>query len=1370
VMRSGNPQFPSDEKRMLEAIRSLASILTAPLDLSKALEAALVELGLSIRAQAAALLTVDQTQKTLQFEATWGLSQRYIDAFGAESVNISASGGILGRGPSARSMRERTTVCLADVQADPSFAPWQELARKEGYRAVAFTPLLFKESTIGALGIYFAEPRSLSEGQVRFLEATAALMTTAMESAYLLRREQERRREAAILLGITQAASSSLELDEVLERVAKRAASLTGADRCGLWLLNEEKDKLIPAALFGMDETSTAYWKTQPVILDNEPLSREAISSGLPVVVADARTDPRTDKKAVEFFGDKSILVVPLLSKGEAIGTLFLNYIHKHHDFTVEDIGITMSITVQAAAAIANARLYDSEQARRHLADTLRQVSEVVSSTLDLNEVLELILDQLRRVVDYDSASIQLLVGDRLEIIAGRGFADVKKVIGISFPLDGNNPNRHVIADKKPLNIPDAPAVYEAFREEPHFHIRSWLGVPLLFRDKTIGMIALDKTTVSYYTEEDARLAMTFANQAAVALENARLYEEIRQRAAQLALVSKVARRAVSILDLDQLLQGVVVAIQQSFNYYHVGLFLLDEVAGELQMQAVAGGFASVAPPDHRLALGEGMVGWAAKTGQSLLANDVSQESRYVLGILKETLTKAELCVPLKLAGKVIGVLDIQSSQLNTFDETDLMAMETLADQIAVAIENARLYEHARESLSRAIESEGRYREMIEDARDMIIHLDLEGRLALVNKKAEELSGYSRQEALGRPFTDFICPEYVEDARRRLALTMTNRTPDEIYEIEFFNRAGKRVPVELTANPIEKDELQGGQVLTGLQIIARDVRERKRLETERAQLLAESQRMSERLRDSFHQVGTALASSLDLDEVLHLIVELAASLLDAEVCAIRLLDEQTRELPLRVARGISDKLAHRGVPKVGQGWIGLVAAQGVPLHVPDLQGDPRTAYPDLVAEEGLHAYLGVPLLLHDKVVGVLSLFRKHPSPFTSLEVELLSSFAHQASVAIERAELFATVLREKKESEAIIRNTADGIAIIDHQQRIVDLNPALERLIGWPREKALGASCSEVLHGCNAGKDSLCEKGCPFSLPVSQDDSLLVEHPITTHDGRQLDVQVSYGLIRDEAGEVSRVIAAVRDISKQKELERMRSEFVSTVSHEFRTPLALIKGYIATLLRQDLALGDETRKRFLRNTDEAADRLSRLIRELLSVSRIEAGRLELNLQPLDLKELVAEVLERLRLEASHCQLVAQLPSRGLVVQADSDKVERVLLNLLTNAIKFSPEGGTVTVKVQWTEAPPGVLISVTDQGSGIPPEHLDRVFDKFYQAGDDLVKKTNGVGLGLYICKSIVEYHGGRIWVESTPGEGSTFQFTLPQDGPARGN
>jgi len=191
----------------------------------------------------------------------------------------------------------------------------------------------------------------------------------------------------------------------------------------------------------------------------------------------------------------------------------------------------------------------------------------------------------------------------------------------------------------------------------------------------------------------------TLADQIAVAIANAQLYEREQQRTAQLTLVNQVARQVASILDLDQLLYQVVADIQQSFNYHHVGLFLLDEVAGQLEMRAIAGSFADVAPPDHRLALGKGMIGWTAATGQSLLANDVSQEPRYVLGILKEALTKAELCVPLKVAGKVIGVLDVQDTQLNAFDETDLLAMETLADQLAIAIENARLYQQTDEKL-----------------------------------------------------------------------------------------------------------------------------------------------------------------------------------------------------------------------------------------------------------------------------------------------------------------------------------------------------------------------------------------------------------------------------------------------------------------------------------------------------------------------------------------------------------------------------------------------------------------------------------------------------------------------------------------------
>ncbi len=526
-----------------------------------------------------------------------------------------------------------------------------------------------------------------------------------------------------------------------------------------------------------------------------------------------------------------------------------------------------------------------------------------------------------------------------------------------------------------------------------------------------------------------------------------------------------------------------------------------------------------------------------------------------------------------------------------------------------------------------------------------------------------------------------------------------------------------------------------------------------------------------KLRNSFHQVGMALASSLDLDETLNLIVNLAAEILEADLCYLWLLsDEDTeaernneRELTVRAARGLDETIMSAPPLRVGQGLTGQVASSGQPLYVVDAQTDPNLACPDVAAAEGLHTYLGVPLFIREQVIGVLSLCKRQLSPSSEAEMELLSSFAHQASVAIERARLFKAVSREKKELESVIQNSADGILIIDRERRIVDANPALERLIGWRREELTGVLCRDVLGSCNADQVSICDAGCPFDSEAAfESDSFFAEHTITTRSGQKLDIWASYGLIRHEEGSVSHAIAILRDISKQKELDRVRSDFVSTISHELRTPLALIKGYIATLRRPDISLDGEREQRFLANIDRAADRLIRLIDDLLGASHIEAGRLELRLQPVDLGQIVLDVLDRLRPQAGNRQLVAELNYEERVVQADPDRIEQVLLNLLSNAIKFSPDGGVVTVQVRNLDSPPAVLISIKDQGKGIPSQEIDRIFEKFYRVQDGLVKKTPGAGLGLYICKGIVEAHGGRLWVQSTLGQGSTFSFTLP--------
>jgi PAS domain S-box-containing protein len=399
--------------------------------------------------------------------------------------------------------------------------------------------------------------------------------------------------------------------------------------------------------------------------------------------------------------GLEQSIVAPLTVGGETNGLLAAF----GRDLNEADVPAMTAFANQAAIALENAQLYEAEQKRRSIAETLRQVSTVLSSTLELKEILELILQQLRQVIPYDTTSIQLLQdrvlnspkGEHLEIAACRGFEEPDKVVGLVFPLDPKFPNYRVVTTQAPLAIEDITQDYPHFKGEADRyesgHIRSWLGVPLMVKDQVIGMIAMDQAEVRPYSAEEAQLAMAFANQAALAIENARLYQMKGKRAAQLAVVSQVARRAASILDMEQLLQEVVAAIQQGFQYHHVTLDLLDEAVGELEVRAVVGGFADIIPPGYRQAVGEGITGWTAETGQPLLANDVSQEPRYIPGFLEEPLTQSELCVPLKLVGQVIGVLDIQSTCLNAFDQTDLMAMETLADQLAVAIENAQLYQ-----------------------------------------------------------------------------------------------------------------------------------------------------------------------------------------------------------------------------------------------------------------------------------------------------------------------------------------------------------------------------------------------------------------------------------------------------------------------------------------------------------------------------------------------------------------------------------------------------------------------------------------------------------------------------------------------------
>jgi PAS domain S-box-containing protein len=509
----------------------------------------------------------------------------------------------------------------------------------------------------------------------------------------------------------------------------------------------------------------------------------------------------------------------------------------------------------------------------------------------------------------------------------------------------------------------------------------------------------------------------------------------------------------------------------------------------------------------------------------------------------------------------------------------------------------------------------------------------------------------------------------------------------------------------------------------------------------------------------FQEIAQALVSSLDLRDLLPFLVDQAMASLDADVAILRLLDRPGEHLKVEVVRGVPEELVRQVRFRPGEGLAGQLLVDGTPLRGINIQQDPRATQRALARRFGWQSFVAVPLTLHEQPIGVWFLIRKRRQPFTDQDLGFLSAFADYASLGIERSMLHYTIVREKHESEMLIQASANGILVVDGHGRVIDMNPAMERLSGWTFREAWGEPCCDVV-GCEL-EEQADTPGvtlfCPLQIREDRDRGFL-EYQLHTRDGRTIPVETSYGLTRDEAGQVDRLILVFRDLSRQKEMDRLRAEIIANVSHELRTPLALIKGYASTLLSPQVGLDEAETRRFLENAGFAADRLGRMIDDLLCASRLETNQLRLRLEQFDLRHVIQQVVTWFKPHAQRRNLAVDLPQGDLVVWADPDRVEQVMVNLLTNAAKYSVAGSTIMVRSQLMGDHPYAVVHVSDEGLGIAAEHLPRIFDRFYLTDES----KDGVGLGLYICKELVEAMGGEIWAVSEVGVGSTFSFTLP--------
>ncbi len=507
-----------------------------------------------------------------------------------------------------------------------------------------------------------------------------------------------------------------------------------------------------------------------------------------------------------------------------------------------------------------------------------------------------------------------------------------------------------------------------------------------------------------------------------------------------------------------------------------------------------------------------------------------------------------------------------------------------------------------------------------------------------------------------------------------------------------------------------------------------------------------------RQREYLLQISRAMTSRLDLPSLLRLILTSAADLVSAEAGLIALRRGQAPTLSIQASYGIPVGLLPRFAPLLTD-----FPVQAEQYALPDLQ-----ARLNLVAHTirlPLRQVVALPLITQERLLGVIYLFRGGSTAFSANDENVLASFADQAAIAVRNAQLYQQVSSEKRQLDAIIEHSADGVMILDPELRIQVFNRALSQLTGWPAEQAIGRPCYQVLALENVTGRNLCgvEPGMidfPAGAPVT------AEGRLTRPGGSRIELSLTFSPLFDDEGRLVNVIANVVDITRFREAEEMKSTFVSVISHELKTPVALIKGYASTLAREDARWDQATVSEGLQVIGEESDRLNALINNLLDASRIQAGAFTLERGDVALPRLAASVVEGFRSQTDKHSFVLDFPPEFPPVFGDEERLRQVLNNLVSNAIKYAPQGGEIRVG-GWS-GEQQATVYVADQGIGIPAGEQGKLFQRFYRVDSSLRRSTQGAGLGLYLCRSIVEAHGGRIWLRSEPGKGTTVLLTLP--------
>jgi PAS domain S-box-containing protein len=1155
-------------------------------------------------------------------------------------------------------------------------------------------------------------------------------------------------------------------LDEVGE--------LVGVDFIALALVTEDEQEATGLLARQKGEDLT-WWSDTRVHLYNEPSGiASAFFEAAPVAVYDIESSPLVSRRLANAVHAKSGAFVPLIVEERVIGVMVAAVTTERRAFTPEELRLMQALAGEAAIALDRTRsasALDQALARERL---VGRISRRVRAVHDLDAVTRVAVTETGRAIGASRCFIRIGESEALPIRA-EWYSE-----GLS-PI-GDDANRLPVSnlaarERRTVTVADVQHAQEI--QEPSLGgtetlvdlgTRSVLATPIVVFDSMIGVLGLHRPVAGPWSEGDVSLAEAVAREIGLAIHSARLLEENERRLDEQSALLKAAQVVTSELELNAVLQRLVDEVAELLRAEAVDCYLLDAERGVLRCAAVHGLLEGVV--GFEFPADKGLSGRAIARGRPVLSADYKQLPEAVPHPAYESFRSA-IVAPMRWSGEVLGILGVGSRDADRrFTSAQADLLDAFANLAALSLRNAESFA---ERSRQARVQRGFYR--IASVLGEPISLS-ETVHALAQAANEALGGASAavmmpggddlrlsglhnlpgllirflEQGLGDPAGPLLAC-----ARGRRVLAAPRLSGDDRFGDEWRRVTRESGYRSLLAVPVEAPRSEEGALVLVFFAeerfftdddleLARNLAGAARGALERGELF-ESERRSRSLAQRLALSGSALARELDPATVLDDVVREAPLLLDASAAVVRLLEGD--ELVVAAATG-EDAVAAVAtrVPSTAR-LAGDAVQSRSPVAVADARNDQRLLQADPVLAAGSAGYVAVPLVGPDgSVYGVLSVYTERPRAWREEEIDALVSFAGTASAALSSAELYQSVALEKERSVAILSNIADGIVAVDREGHVVLWNTAAERITGVPAGEALQRTPSEVLQ-----RDLESDRDTPTGerlLPIRR-------------GGEEIWLSLTEAIMRDPAGAVAGRIFAFRDISAERVVEQMKSEFVANVSRELRSPLTSIYGFAETLMRDDVLFGEEERATFLGYIASEAGRLTAIVDRLLAVARLDSGDLQVQLASTDVSAVVSEVVAAAKqtFPAERHEFVVDLPPEPLAVEADREKLRQIVTDLVDNAVKYSPEGGRVTISARRRDD--AVEVSVEDEGIGIPESEQSRIFAKFYRAESETRDlASGGTGLGLFIAKELLAAMRGRIWVDSREGEGSSFVFALP--------